>query len=238
MIFKISIERNATEHYLKTSTYNISSSLKEIEQLINGNDNLWNSLSLEEIKEWSCKIENENLSSWETIILLNLSSLMSKMSIIKWKLTLIRHSSLFIFLDFSSPKISKLHLEEVNFELLNMDENINSYEDWRYKLILKEKNWNLNSYCLFCILKNWKLLSSLDEICIKQSDISFAVDLYKLIEKYSSSHKLYLKTKIIYIDPENHSEIEINNYYFDQNLVSMISNKQNYFSSKFIEKVI
>ena len=198
--------------------------LSEIAKLVFEDSIVLPPLSTKEIKGWSCEIDDADLSWWEIFSILNVSSLMNKMSIKNSTLSLIRHRSLFIFFDYSFSKLTKLHLEEINFTIMNKNDPIRSNEFSSNAVILKTYNININSYCIFYILKKSKILNSLEEISITQKDSSFAEDLYKLIAKELAWSKVEMKTKITYRDSDTLEVVEITKDYLNNKMERRIEN--------------
>ena len=190
--------------YIKKTTPKFSESLpsSEIVRRAFGDSVVPPSLSIEEIKEWSWEIDNADLSWWETSFILNVCSLLGKVSIKNSKLSLIRHGSFYIFFDYEFSNMEKLHIENISFTIMNENDLIALNELSNEVAILKAYNRNINSYCLFYILKMCNLLKSLEEIYIERMDSSFAEDLFELIRNELAKSKIQKKIRIMYRDPE------------------------------------
>ena len=190
-------------------------------------------LSTKEIKNWSCEIDNVDINWWETSFLLNVCSLMGKVSIKSSKLSLIRHKSLFEFFDYEFSNMEKLYIENISFTIMDKNDLLGFNEFWNEAIILQAYNKNINSYCLYYILRVSKLLNSLEEISIERMDFSFAEDLFELIQKELAKSKVKKKIKIMYRDPDTQEEIEITQDYLDKKFERKIENS----NSKLFEEV-
>ena len=95
-------------------------------------------LPIEDLEGFSWEIRDSKLSTWEGTIILNMASLLSKVSIINSKWTLIRHRPLMSFLNFSNSRLTHLVLENIDFNILEYSKTSGLKNGEEYNYILNE----------------------------------------------------------------------------------------------------
>ena len=173
-------------------------------------------IKIEDLGGWSIDIKDINLSPWETTIFLSIASLWDKVSIKNTWFTIIKNRKFSIFVNFWHARISHLYLEGIEFKLL-YESDLNTQKiKQESKIILNEYKWDPNSYWLFYILKQWGLLKWLKEIHIKQNNIFFSEDLFKMIANYWAENNIPNRPKIFCYDIVYETEEEVNDEYFER----------------------
>ena len=202
--------------YVSLRGRNILNSLtpSEISELVFRNCNYSKKLNVEDLEGCSWVLSDANLTPWETTIVLNVASLLSKVSIINSQLSLVRHRAFMIFLNFDCSRVSQLFIEQSSFSMKDVDDISNSKNVERNNFILNKYDWNHDSYWLFYLLWQCKLLETLKEIHVNQNDETFSLDLFKLISMYLSRNKNQSKLRVYYKSENINSEIEIDEDYY------------------------
>ena len=131
---------------------------KEISNIAFRNKSIPQKLSIEDLEGWSWEIKDANLSPWESTAIINLVSLFSKVSIINSQINIVRNLDFMTFLNFDRARTSQLFIDQCSFSMKEFSEVTNSEASLGHKFILNEYGWNYNSYWLFFILKQCKLL--------------------------------------------------------------------------------
>ena len=162
--------------------------------------NMPSSLLLSELEDYTWDIKDEHFSPCETTILFNLFCLLSSISITN---STISFNYPFIsFLSFSVTQIKYLYIDWISIKWVGrMNEN---------REMVKEYGYDWKAYWLFWILKQCNLLSSLNEIHIKNEEVQFWEDLSKLVSKHWRKSNIKHNIKIFYFDLNQKSEIEVN----------------------------
>ena len=119
-----------------------------------------------------------------------------------------------IFLNFDCSRVSQLFIEQSSFSMKDVDDISNSKNVERNNFILNKYDWNHDSYWLFYLLWQCKLLETLKEIHVNQNDETFSLDLFKLISMYLSRNKNQSKLRVYYKSENINSEIKIDEEYY------------------------
>ena len=191
-------------------------SLDEMKKIVFGDLVIPHPIKIEDLGGWSLEIKDVNLSPWETTILFSIASLWDKVSIKNTRLTIIKNRKFSIFVNFWHARISHLYLEGIHFKLLYESELNAQKIKPDSKILLNEYKWDPNSYWLFYILRQWGLLKWLKEIHIKQNNILFSEDLFKLVAKYWAENNISKPPKIFCYDIIYETEEEVNDEYFER----------------------
>ena len=94
-------------------------------------------LDITSLEGFSWQIKDDNLTWGETIFILNIISLFTKVSITNTKFTLIRHRSFMKFLNFYRINLAYLYLENINFNITDKSDlyNLNNQTEVQFLFI-------------------------------------------------------------------------------------------------------
>ena len=100
-------------------------------------------LDITSLEGFSWQIKDDNLTWSETIFILNIISLFTKVSITNTKFTLIRHRSFMKFLNFYRINLAYLYLENIDFKITNKSDLYNLNNQTEVQFLFINATWRL-----------------------------------------------------------------------------------------------